>query len=98
MRQFAEITFDARHALGLGHRTNVVENDAGDRAWIGDAKQHCQNAAAGTADKDRRPNPKLDENADDVTKLDGAIVVGVISIVIGLSAAARVDRHDVPGR
>ena len=51
LRQFADITFDAREALRLDHRPDIVQHGAGDRGRMRHTEQHGEKAAARTADE-----------------------------------------------
>ncbi len=55
-------------------------------------------AAARTADEDRGADAERDQDADDVAKLDHAIIVGVVGVVVGMAPAAGIDGDDVPLR
>ena len=44
------------------------------------------------------PTPSAIRTLDDVGEFDHAIVVGMVGVMIGMAAAAQVDRDDVPLR
>ena len=99
LRQLTEIAFDARQALRLNDRTDVVQHDAGDSGRMRRAEQHGQNAAPRAAEENGRADGKRCQHADDVAEFDDEIVVLRIAVVLGSAAAARINGDDAaPGR
>ena len=75
LRQLTDIAFDAREPFGLDHRPDVMQHGASDRGRMGSSKQHGEQAAARTADKDRRAYAKRRQDCDDIAEFDRDIVI-----------------------
>jgi hypothetical protein len=74
-RHLADIALDADQALGVDHRTDIVEDHAGERAGPRGAEQHRENAAARGAEHDGPPDVERGEDRKDVGELYGKRIV-----------------------
>src|SRR5712692_5646665 len=89
-RKLADVALDAHQALRLDHRTDVVEDDAGDRGRPRRRQQHGEDAAARGADEDRGGELERGDDGEHVVQLDLQAVAAGIAVVVGLPAAAIV--------
>ena len=82
------------HAFRFDHRSDVVQDRAGYQRGMRDAKQHGEDAAARTADEDRRTDAERGQDRHHIAELDRDIIVFGVVVVIGVAAAARIDGDD----
>ena len=94
LRQLADIALDAHQSLRLDHRTDVVEYGAGNCRRPHGGEQHGEDAAARGADENRGQGVERGDDREHVGQFDLEVVMGRVAVVVGLAAAAVIERDD----
>src|SRR6266568_4627541 len=94
--ELSHVALDSQQALRLDDRTNVVEDDTGDRRRPPYRQHHGEETAVGGAEEYGRRDLERDQDGREVGECDGKRVVVGIAIVFGPAVAAIIERQDKP--
>src|SRR5262245_54236109 len=95
-RELSHIALDPQQTRRLDDRTDVVEDDAGDRARPPYRQHHGEEAAVGGAEDYGRRDLERDHDGREVGECDRERVVVGVTVVFGLAVAAIIERQYEP--